>query len=153
MPFYDRPQTIPFILFLLIFIVIGIYPAWKKTAAMIRKALKENEQHNTTPTVQLQDHSATATQLRDLQLSDFDNFVLWQLAQNQPKCLTGKQLNATLHLEPADLKNALRSLADNGLIYLELSSWFKLRYRLSETGYQYAIEQGFITSLHDIGTS
>jgi len=40
----DLPQHILFLIFLLFFVVAGIYPAWKKLAAEIRKILKKAEQ-------------------------------------------------------------------------------------------------------------
>lgn len=151
MPFADLPQTFPFIIFLLLFIVFIIYPAWKKTSARIRKALKDIEAGEATPGFKLQGQAAKSTgQATTLELTDFENFVLWQLAQTESQYLTRKQLIARLHLEPKDLKTALRSLADKGMIYMEVSSWFKIRYLLSESGYQYATGRGFITNLHNI---
>ena len=151
MPFPDLHLSIPFIIFLLMFIVLGIYPVWKKTTSMIGKALKGMEQSEAAANVQFQEQPNTAAAPHtNPELTDFESFVLCQLAQNQPKSLTRKKLNSNLHLEPVDLKSALRSLADQGLIYMEISSLFRFRYRLSDSGYQYAIERGFIAPLHTI---
>lgn len=149
MPFSESPESIPFVIFLLLFVLSGLYPAWKKSAALIRKALKESEQGKIAQTIPLERQALpSVTSPGDLNLSDFEGFVFWQMVQNEPKSLTRRQLTNNLHLEPKDLKPALLSLAEKGLIYLEISSWFRLRYRLAEKGYRYAAEQGYITARH-----
>lgn len=153
MPLSDLPQPILFIIFLALFVLSGLYPAWKKLAAIIRKTLKQIEQPEKTATNIYAEAPSTAHKPpADLQLNDFELFILNRLAQSYGKSLTRKQINAGLHLEPQIVKTSLKSLLNKGLIYLQISSLFSLRYSLSETGHQYALEQGLITRLHNVGS-
>jgi DNA-binding MarR family transcriptional regulator len=149
-PLSDLPESIQFIAFLLIFVLIGVYPAWKKTAAMIRKALQKAAKQEQADTIQMADDlfEPSIDQHLDAQLNDFEIFIIRRLAQNSKKGLSRRKINAALHLEPATLKTALNSLLRRGLIHMSVSYFFGIRYHLSATGHDYAIDQGFIPSLH-----
>ncbi len=149
MPLSDLPQHILFSIFLLLFVLIGVYPAWKKTAAMLRKVLQKASPAEASDNVQVSTDMADfhAEPYQNSHLNDFEIFVLRRLAQESRKALSRRQINADLHLEAPMLKAALQSLLKRGLISMSLGYLSGLRFYLSASGRNYAIEQGFIPSI------
>ena len=153
MPETGLPQYILFLFFLVLFVVTGIYPAWKRLAERIRIILGEAaEETGAGRPTQKKAPADGLISVPDEPLSDFELFILNHLAQQDKHKLTRKQLNANLHLEPEPLKTGLKSLARKGFISLEISSFFQPRYALTDKGYRYAVEQGFITPLQATGS-
>lgn len=155
MPLSDLPQSILFIIFLLLFVLIGVYPTWKKTAALLRNALRKAETQTDSDILQVtSDQASSHTDQHDAaQLNDFEIFILRRLAQDNDKALSRRQINAELHLEPQMLRPALTSLLQRGLIRLSIGFIGGIRYYLTAAGYNYAIDQGFITSVHQLNNS
>ncbi len=145
MPLDDLPQAIQFIIFLALFVLLGIYPAWKKTARLIRDALrKAKTAEDTAPTTP----SEPDEQQLHAQLNDFEIFILRRLAGESQKALSRRKINAELHLELPMLKAALKSLQHRGLIRVSVGNLRGLRFSLSSSGRSYAIEKGFIPRIH-----
>lgn len=151
MPVSDFPQSILFIIFLLLFVLVGIYPTWKKTAAMLRETLRNAKSaeidDDSQPCVEQADFFAE--QQLSTQLNDFELFILKRLAQEPDKPLSRRQINAALHLETAMLKAALGSLQQRSLLRMTVGNLSGIRYSLSASGRSYAINQGFIPCIHD----
>jgi len=149
MPLSDLPQSILFTIFLLLFVLIGVYPTWKKTAALLRRALQKNEQAADSDILTTSSEQAGfhADQHHAAQLNDFETFILHRLAQNSSKALSRRQINAELHLEPQMLKPALESLLQRGLLRMSIGFIGGTRYYLTASGYNYAIDQGFIPNI------
>ena len=150
MPWSELPLKVLFLAFILLFVLIGIYPAWQRSARKIRKFLQTQSQALEPLTELFESPSAEPAQEppQDPQLDDFELLVLWRLAQNYPKTSSRKQLQNTLHFEPQVLNQTLASLADKQLIQFSVSSLFGLRYALSDLGRRLAHAQGFIPEIH-----
>ncbi len=150
MPLSDLPLSTLVLFFLLIFVLIGLYPAWQRTAARIRKVLQSAEMSEGPLSGPLnRGHRAvTEEQPSSAPLNDFEIIVLRRVAQNGGKAFSRKQLNAELHLESAILQQTLKSLYRRGLVQLIVTPWFGQRYYLSEKGRAYALAQGFILEIH-----
>ncbi len=151
MPLSDLPMSVLFIFFLMFFVLIGIYPAWKRSAAKIRKFLEEQTK-SLEPLTELfeqpQAEPPLAAQPMAQSLNDFETLVLWQLSQTSGKALSRRQLNETLHLESTTLKQTLESLSQKKLVRVAISSFFGIRFSLSETGHAYAVAKGYIPQIH-----
>lgn len=145
MPLSDLPISILFLFFLSLFILIGIYPAWKRSAAKFRKllAVQTRAAEPLTESFSSAPAETGKEQPSSLQLEDFETLVLWRLIQNS-KPLSRKKINNALHLEPEILKQALDSLAKKNLVHVAITSFFGIRFYLSETGHAYAVKQGYI---------
>ena len=151
MPFSEVPLAVLFVLFLAAFVLIGIYPAFKRTLRRIRKQLDSAAQANQ-PMAALLDNihadlftgPATAGPL-----NDFEIIVLRRLARVDSKTLSRKQLNASLHFGEKTLQRTLHSLNRRGLVQLKISFFPRPRFALSEAGRAYAIEQGYIIQIHE----
>ncbi len=149
MPLSDLPMSVLFVIFLLGFLLLGIYPAWKRTAEKARRLL-EKHSGSLEPLTELFDPAPpTEKPLKPLrqEIDDFENLLLWRLSQPPIKGLSRKQLRESLHLESSALRAALESLSRKGLVHIRISPLFGFRFSLSETGYAYAVEQGYITQL------
>ncbi len=151
MPLSDLPLSVFFLVFLAVFVVIGLYPAWQRLADRLRKRLKDLGETidvlagNAESATQASP-AAAATTTRHL--NDFELLVLWQLSQGDNKGLSRKQINGKLHLVPSVLNKTLQSLGSRGLVSVAITSWFGIRYFLSEKGRNYSIERGFIPIIH-----
>lgn len=140
------PEPILFLLFLGFFVLSGFYPLWRKVSNKLRRIgnPKLNKRDQVMP------EEASRQPYPQQQLDDFEIFVLERLAQNGRQRLTRGQINSRLHLEPTQLKTALRSLINKGMIDMEISALFTIRYFLSASGRSYAQEQGIVTQLHSV---
>ena len=151
MPFSDLPLAVLVALYLVVFILIGIYPALKRTAERIRKLVYSGAQSKKPVVASIRDvHAEIFTDRPDSrQLNDFEIIVIRRLAQAGDKDLSRKQVNAPLLLGTAILHKTLKSLYRRGLIHVKVSKWLGQRFSLSETGRRYAIEQGYMIKLHE----
>ena len=149
MPLNDLPLSLPFILFLLLFVLIGIYPAWKRTLEKIRARLKAASRDAPLDLEQDSPRSRRkqVEQFAELQLNDFEILILWQLAQSGTKGLSRKQLRSKLLLEPPVLRKALEALLHRGMVEVTITSFFGLRFYLSKRGRNYAVQQGYISQV------
>jgi hypothetical protein len=150
MPLADLPLSLLFLLFLLIFVLIGLYPAWKKSAARIRQILKSLESSpkvdaGTFRTVQTARHSGRRTLSGPL--NSYEVLVFRRLARSEREGCSRKQLGADLHLMPANIKQALQSLSRRGLVEFAVTQLLGIRFYLSEKGRIYAIKQDIIPTI------
>ena len=145
----DLSQSIPFLIFLVLFVLLGIYPVWQRIATIVRKILADSNN----PEAIDSDISAGepagsfAEQQPTHQLDTLESIVFQQLVMNDGKSLSRKQLNAGLHLEPARLKTALDSLLHRGLLKVTMTALPIVRFRLTERGRNYARETGAVLPL------
>lgn len=149
--FSDLPLSAQVVLFLSVFVLIGIQPALKRAGEKIHKLLLSAAQSK----------EPFATLLRDVQadilveqpttkhLNDFEIIVLQRLAQTDVKALTRNQLNTTLLFDTAILQKTLTSLHRRGLIRIKVSRLLGQSFILSDAGRQYAIEQGYIIKIQE----
>ncbi len=151
MPFSELSPAVLFVLFLSAFVLIGVYPAFKRAAAKLRK-LQHAAAPSKKPLATLLDNvhaELFAKTPTSGPLNDFEIIVLQRLARAGGKTLSKKQVNAPLHFGAKTLHKALRSLNRRGLVRLKVSLLLGPRFALSEAGRHYAIEQGYILQLHD----
>ncbi|MBE0577541.1 MAG: hypothetical protein IH613_16805 [Desulfuromonadales bacterium] len=151
MSFSDLPLSAQVVLFLSVFVLIGIQPALKRAGEKIRKLVHSADQSNEPFATLLQDVHADvfAEQPTSQHLNDFEIIVLQRLAQSDDKALSRKQLNTALLLDTAIFQKTLRSLHRRGLIRIKVSTLLGQSVLLSEAGRQYAIEQGYIIKVQE----
>lgn len=152
MPLADLPQSILFIIFLLLFVLVGVYPTWKKTAALLRAALQKAaapDGSEILETTQEQDGDQADRQLA-AELNDFEIFILRRLAQERNKALSRRKINADLHLETPMFNSAIESLLQRGLVRATFGLPLGLRYSLSATGQNYTRQQGFSSCMQEL---
>lgn len=140
------PEPILFLLFLGFFVLSGFYPLWRKVSYKLRRIRNPGLKNQ----AQAMPGGTSQQPYPELQLDDFEFFILERLAQDGRQRLTRGQINSRLHLEPDRLKEALRSLINKGMIDMEISALFTIRYFLSARGRSYVQEQGIITQLHSV---
>lgn len=151
MPLSDMPMRLLVILFLAVFVLIGINPAIQKAAVSLRKLLRSAAQRKELIGTRLDDvHAEVFAESRSSrQLNDFEIIVIRRLAQAGGKALSRKQLNAPLLLGTAVLQKTLKSLHRRELIHVSISTLLGPKFSLSETGRRYAIEQGYIIHIRE----
>jgi len=156
-PSADLPMAIMFILFLMLFVAIGIYPAWKRTAVRLRNFLRTREQllrPGVGPLAEPEEEPEPSTfELRRqaLQLNDFEIFVLRRLAQAGAGGLSSRQLQAELHFDPPLVRKTLDSLLERGLVQEALPTLLGRRFHLSARGRDFAAGQGYLPEIRDTG--
>ena len=149
MPLSDIPLSSWVAIFLMIFVLIGIQPAIKRTAIKLRKLL-EDKSRSSQPSAPLPDdaHAAIFTDFPSSEpLNDFEIIVLRRIALARGKALTRKQVNEPLLFDDAVLGKTLRSLSRRRMISLRVSKFLGQRFVLSEAGRRYALEQGYIVQI------
>lgn len=151
MPLSDMPTRLLLILFLMVFVLIGINPAIQRAAVRLRKLLSSTSQRKGLIEPRLDDvYSEMFAESRSsLQLNDFEIIVIRRLAQAGGRALSLKQLNAPLLLGKAVLHKTLKSLYRRKLINVKISTLLGQRFFLAEAGRRYALEQGYILNLHE----
>lgn len=138
-------------IFLTVFVLIGINPALQRVVRKLRKRF----------------HSAVlpkgpfATRLNGVHadlfagppgsrpLNDFEIIVLQRLARAGGKPLSRKALNEPLLLGPSILYQTLDSLYSRGMIAVTVSPFMTQQFTLTETGQRYVIEQGYMVEVHE----
>lgn len=151
MPFRELPLSVLVTLFLVLFLLVGIYPALKRTADRIRQLRRTAARARQPLAVRREElHAELYAEQTDGPLNDFEALVLQRFARSG-KALSPKQLNATLLFQQENLHRALRMLRRRGLIRLTVNPLGGRRFALSETGLRYAMEQGYIVRLQEGG--
>jgi len=148
-PSADLSTAILFILFLMLFVAIGIFPAWKRTAGRLRDLLARRAQPG-----QLDADAAevpapilSGGEGESLRLDDFDIFVLRRLAQAGGQGLSRRQLQAALHFELPLIGKTLASLQQRGLVEVVMPFGFGSRFCLSARGRAFAAGEGYLPSV------
>jgi DNA-binding MarR family transcriptional regulator len=151
MPLSDIPLDAQVILFLVIFVLIGIYPFIKKSMAQLRKLMDAADKPQKMFSSLIKDvhQEVFAEQLTSGPLNDFEIIVLRRIAQAGGKSMSRKQINEALLFGDAVLTRTLQSLYRRGYLNLRISKFMGKRFILSESGRRYAMEQGYIVSLRE----
>ena len=148
-PLSDLPMSILFLFFLVIFLLVGLYPAWKRFSSKIRMALKGHgrDGREYVGSYINQQVEVSGVQESDSQLDDFEIMVIRKLAQSDSNGLTRKQVDADLFLGKETVNSAMQSLMRRGFVYVAISPLFRIRFYLTEQGRIYAFEHEFIPNL------
>ena len=151
MPLSDIPLSVQVVLFLTVFVLIGIHPAIKRGMAKVRKLLDQATKTGKPFTPLLDDahteiFSAYPT---SEQLNDFEIMVLRRIAQAGGRALSRKQVNEPLLFGDAVLLKTLKSLHRRRMISVRISRFLGQRFVLNEAGRRYAQEQGYIVQVHE----
>ncbi len=145
---FDLPLSVQILFFLLLFLLVGIYPAWKRTAAKIKKILKRGEKGGGDSLGEVETERSIGQPLSS-PLDDFEIMVLRRLAQAGDKGLTRKQLDGALFLGKKRVNTSLQTLMQRGLVSLAISPLLRFRFYLTASGRAYAIEQEFIPRIRE----
>jgi DNA-binding MarR family transcriptional regulator len=150
-PLSDIPLSAQVILFLTIFVLIGIYPFIKKSMAQLRKLMDaaDRPQKMFSSLVKDVHQEVFPDKLTSGPLNDFETIVLRRIAQTGGKAMSLKQINESLLFGDAVLTRTLKSLYRRGYLNLRISKFMGRRFILSESGRRYAEEQGYIVSLRE----
>ena len=151
MPLSELPLSSLVLIFLSIFVLIGINPAIKRAAVKLRKLL-EDKARSGNPFASLPDntHAEIFTDYPSSEpMNDFEIITLRRIAMARGKALTRKQVNEPLLFGDAVLAKTLKSLYRRQMISLRISKFFGQRFVLSEAGRRYALEQGYIVQFHE----
>lgn len=151
MPLSEAPLSELYLLFLVVFVLIGLQPALQKGARKISKLLEKAgaEREKLAPSDKdvhaaiFADHGATHA------LNDFEIIVLQRLSRLGNKAASSGQINETLLFGDAVLKRTLWSLHRRGLVSLRISKLLGPRFMLSESGRRHALEQGYLVELQE----
>lgn len=139
----EIPLSVLFVVFLLVFSLVGLYPAWKGVATKMRRFISSRDKSE----------RLVAGRLKGVAMSRFDGrkptsplnsyevLVFRRLVQGDDRGLSRKQLRADLHLGDANVKQSLQSLQTRGLISIAPPHLLSIRFSLSEKGHAYAVEQ------------
>ena len=151
MPLSDIPLDAQVILFLVIFVLIGIYPFIKKSMAQLRKLMDAADKPQKMFGSLIKDvhQEVFAEQLTSGPLNDFEIIVLRRIAQAGGKSMSRKQINEALLFGDAVLTRTLQSLYRRGYLNLRISKFMGKRFILSESGRRYAMEQGYVVSIRE----
>jgi hypothetical protein len=151
MPLSDLPQSVQVILFLTIFVLIGIYPFIKKSMMQLRKLMDAGDKPQKMFSSLVKDvhQDVFPENLTSGPLNDFEIIVLRRIAQAGGKAMSRQQINESLLFGDAVLTKTLRSLYRRGYLNLRISRFMGKRFILSESGRRYAVEQGYILSLNE----
>jgi len=153
MPLADLPQSVLFLFFLLIFVLIGIFPKLRKALARTRRLLESAGRQPKSESAALAAAQAPRRLARvSTRLDTYEILVLRRLAMAGGKGLPRKRLSGELHLGKESLKQALLALQSRGLILISVTPLFSLRFYLSEKGHAYAVAQDFIPQIRPQGS-
>ena len=151
MPLPDIPLSFLVLIFLTIFVLIGIQPTFRRTALKIRRLI-ESKARSGEPFAPLLDnaHSDIFPDSPSHEpMNDFEIIVLRRIAMARGKALSRKQINEQLLFGDAVLDKTLRSLYMRRMIALRISRFLGQRFVLSKAGHHYASEQGYIVQIQD----
>jgi hypothetical protein len=147
-PLSDLPMDKLFLFFLVLFVVITLYPAWAKTAGRIRRFYQEHAGRAAGPVVPGGAEATTfETWQQGVRLSDLEFFLLWRLAMAGRGGLSRRQLQDDLHLAPAVVRANLASLQERDLVRVTALRGLTFRYGLSEKGRQFAVQEGYLPDI------
>jgi len=150
-PLSDFPLSAQVILFLTIFVLIGIYPFIKKSMAQLRRLMDAGDKPQEMFSSLVKDvhQDMFSENLTSSPLNDFEIIVLRRIAQAGGKAMSRKQINESLLFGDAVLTKTLKSLYRRGYLKLRISKFMEQRFILSDVGRLYAVEQGYIVQLRE----
>lgn len=149
MPFGDLPLPVLFLIFLLLFVLIGLYPAWKSRLTKFRRRLAPAMTPARVQAGIKQPKLAGSWPDVSKPLDSYEILIFRRLAQVGGQGLSRKQLVTALYLGGEHVQQGLRALHDRGLLSITVSQWFSIRFTLSEKGRTYAIAQDFIPRVQE----
>jgi uncharacterized protein YneF (UPF0154 family) len=150
-PLSELPLSAQVVLFLTIFVLIGIYPFIKKSMAQLRRLMDARDKPRELFGSRVKDlhQEMFPQQLTTGPLNDFEIIVLRRIAQADGKAMSRKQINESLLFGDRVLTRTLKSLFRRGYLNLRISKFLGQRFILSESGRRYAVEQGYIVQLRE----
>lgn len=151
MPLSELPLSLLVMIFLAIFVLIGINPALQRAARKLRKLLHSTALATRPFASRLNGAHAGifAGPPSSRPLNDFEIIVLQRLARSDGKPLSRKELNAPLLLGPSILLQTLDSLYSRGMIAVTVSPLLAQQFSLSPTGRRYVIEHGYMVEVYE----
>ena len=151
MPLSELPVSLLVIIFLTIFVLIGINPGLKRAARQLRKRLNFAGLSKDPFATRLNGVHAElfAGPPSSRPLNDFEIIVLQRLAQSGGKSLSRKELNAPLLLGPSILHQTLDSLHGREMLAVTVSPLLAQQFILTATGRRYVIERGYMVEVHE----
>ena len=151
MPFSELPLSTQVILFLIVFVLVGVYPALKRSADKVRKLRRTASRTRQPLAVRREElHRELYAKAAEGPLTDFETIVLQRFARGG-KSLSLKQVNAPLLFGKDNLHRSLRLLQRRGLVRMMVSPLGGRRFMLTMAGRRYAMERGYIVQLHEGG--
>jgi DNA-binding MarR family transcriptional regulator len=150
-PLSEIPLSAQVILFLTVFVLIGIYPFIKKSMVQLRRLMDAADKPQKMFSSLIKDvhQEAFPEHLTSGPLNDFEIIVLRRIAQAGGKAMSSKQINESLLFGDAVLNRTLKSLYRRGYLNLRISKFLGRRFILSDSGHRFAVEQGYIVSLRE----
>jgi hypothetical protein len=149
-PFADILIGTMFVVFLMIFVLIGIYPAVKKTLDRIRAYYKargtweEFERVNATGSSMHE----LATQWETPQLAEYEELVLRSLAMSRMNVRTALWIADALQIESETVDITLASLSSKHLVWSFETHLFGRFFMLTKSGRDYATAHGLFPFPH-----
>ena len=151
MPLSELPLSLLVIIFLTVFVLIGINPGLQRAARKLRKRLHFADLSKDPFSTRLNGLHAGlfAGPPSSRPLNDFEMIVLQRLAQSGGKSLSRKELNASLLLGPSILHQTLDSLFGREMVAVTVSPLLFQQFTLTATGRRYVIEQGYMVEVRE----
>lgn len=151
MPLSELPVSLLVMIFLAIFVLIGINPALQRAARKLRKLIHSTALATRPFASRLNGAHAGifAGPPSSRPLNDFEIIVLQRLARAGGKALSRKELNEPLLLGPSILLQTLDSLYGRGMVVVTVSPLLAQQFSLSATGRRYVIEHGYMVEVYD----
>ena len=151
MPLSELPLSLLVMIFLTVFVLIGINPGLQKAARKLRKLLHFDVLSRDPFATRLNGVHAGlfAGPPSSRPLNDFETIVLQRFAQSGGKSLSRKELNAPLLLGPSILHQTLDSLYGREMLAVTVSPLLVQQFTLTATGRRYVIEQGYMVKVHE----
>ena len=142
----DLPMPTLFLLFLSLFVLIGLIPFFQQIAARRRRSQGSSSQLKEASEVGARGESGAIFARPDetLEIYDFEVMVLRRLALAGRKGLSLKTIAGDLHLGPSVAVSALASLSQKGLVHSAPVYLVGNRFFLSKRGREYAVRQGLL---------
>lgn len=147
-PSEEPPISDLFVVFLAMFVMMGLMPLFDKLVIRISKYLKTRGQPDVLERARVKGASEElyGEPEKALELYDFEIILLRDLAQAGWKGLSLKHITAELHLEPLFTEQTLTSLQNSGLVLSLDIVLFGKRFFLTRKGREYSKRQGLISS-------
>lgn len=142
----DLPIPTLFLYFLLMFVLIGLFPVFQRLISRIEKYLRSLAEPEGAGSAGAEGEleGMFAEPQETPELYDFEVIVLTRLARAGGKGLSLKYIADDLHLDPKVVENSLTSLCAKGLVQFAETFVVGRFFYLSGKGREYSIQQGFI---------